>query len=141
VLGYGTCVPYPAITAAAAARGASGGGCRWHRVERGGRVKAPEDRAQSGRAQYRDRATDITRTIADRHGEPRPQDMASRDQLSHDLGVTLRERVTKAGYQPTLEEAIEGWMNSPRHRDTLLSDKFTEFGLVAAAVPPGKHSR
>jgi uncharacterized protein YkwD len=67
--------------------------------------------------------------------------MASRDQLSHDLGVTLRERVTKAGYQPTLEEAIEGWMNSPRHRDTLLSDKFTEFGLVAAAVPPGKHSR
>jgi uncharacterized protein YkwD len=78
--------------------------------------------------------------------------MASRDQLSHDLGVTLRERVTKAGYegavgenvaggQLTLEEAIQGWMNSPGHRSTLLSDKFTEFGLAVAAVPPGKQSR
>jgi uncharacterized protein YkwD len=78
--------------------------------------------------------------------------MANRDKLSHDLGVTLRERVTKAGYegavgenvaggQLTLEEAIQGWMNSPGHRSTLLSDKFTEFGLAVAAVPPGKQSR
>jgi uncharacterized protein YkwD len=78
--------------------------------------------------------------------------MASRDQLGHDLGVTLRERVTKAGYegavgenvaggQRTLEEAIEGWLSSPAHRDTLLSTKFTEFGLAVAAVPAGKPSR
>ena len=78
--------------------------------------------------------------------------MASKDQLSHDLGMTLRQRVTAAGYegavgenvaggQRTLEQAIQGWLDSPRHRDTLLSDKFTEFGLAAASVPAGKNSR
>jgi uncharacterized protein YkwD len=78
--------------------------------------------------------------------------MASRDQLSHDLGVTLRQRVTNAGYdgavgenvaggQRTLEAAIQGWLNSPAHRDTLLSDRFTEFGLAVASVTPGKKSR
>lgn len=78
--------------------------------------------------------------------------MAQRDQLSHDLGVTLRQRVTTAGYDGavgenvagghrTLEEAIQGWLDSPSHRDTLLSTKFTEFGLAVAAVAPGKPSR
>jgi uncharacterized protein YkwD len=78
--------------------------------------------------------------------------MARQDKLSHDLGVSLRERVTTAGYdgavgenvaggQRTLDEAIQGWLRSPAHRDTLLSDKFTEFGLAVAAVPEGKHSR
>ncbi len=78
--------------------------------------------------------------------------MARQDQLSHDLGVSLRERVTTAGYDGavgenvagghrTLEEAIQGWLNSPAHRDTLLSAKFTEFGLAVAAVPTGKNSR
>jgi uncharacterized protein YkwD len=72
--------------------------------------------------------------------------MASKDRLSHDLGVTLRQRVTNAGYdgavgenvaggQRTLEQAIQGWLASPGHRDTLLSTKFTEFGLAAARVP------
>jgi uncharacterized protein YkwD len=78
--------------------------------------------------------------------------MASRDQLSHDLGVSLRQRVTNAGYdgavgenvaggQRTLEAAIQGWMNSSGHRDTLLNDKFTEFGLAVATVSPSRHSR
>ena len=78
--------------------------------------------------------------------------MASRDQLSHDLGVSLRQRVTAAGYkgavgenvaggQRTLEQAIEGWLASKGHRDTLLSDRFVEFGLAVEAVPPGKSSR
>jgi len=78
--------------------------------------------------------------------------MASRDQLSHDLGVSLRQRVTNAGYdgavgenvaggQRTLEGTIQGWMNSSGHRDTLLSDRFTEFGLAVATVAPTKHSR
>lgn len=78
--------------------------------------------------------------------------MAEKDQLAHDLGVTLRERVTAAGYngavgeniaggQQTLEQAIEGWLNSPGHRATLLSDKFTEFGLAAARVGGGRKSR
>lgn len=78
--------------------------------------------------------------------------MASKDQLSHDLGVTLRQRVTAAGYtgavgenvaggQKTLEQAIAGWLNSPAHRDTLLSTRFEEFGLAAATVPETRKSR
>lgn len=78
--------------------------------------------------------------------------MARNDQLSHDLGVTLRQRVTEAGYegavgenvaggQRTLEQAIQGWLDSPRHRETLLSTRFTEFGLAAASVDSGRKSR
>ena len=75
--------------------------------------------------------------------------MASKDQLSHDLGVTLRERVTAAGYQgavgenlakgyPNLQGTIEGWLNSNGHRATLLSNKFTEFGMATARTSSGK---
>ncbi len=78
--------------------------------------------------------------------------MAAKDQLSHNLGVTLRERVTAAGYlgavgenlaggQRSLEQAIQGWMNSGGHRSTLLSPKFTEFGLAVTRVGGGRKSR
>ena len=78
--------------------------------------------------------------------------MAQKDTLSHNLGVTLRQRVSSAGYdgavgenvaggQRTIEQAIEGWLNSPAHRNTLLSTRFTEFGLAAASVAPGRKSR
>lgn len=78
--------------------------------------------------------------------------MAREDQLSHDLGITLRQRVAAAGYdgavgenvaggQRTLEQAIQGWIDSPRHRETLLSTRFTEFGLAAASVDAGRKSR
>lgn len=78
--------------------------------------------------------------------------MVEKDQLAHDLGMKLRERVTAAGYQGavgenlaggqrTIEQAIEGWLNSPGHRATLLSDKFEEFGLAVAAVPAERKSR
>lgn len=80
------------------------------------------------------------------------QTMAQKDILSHDVGGTLRQRVTAAGYsgavgenvaggQKTLEQAIEGWLSSPSHRETLLSDRFTEFGLAAATVQQGRNSR
>ncbi|WP_052732149.1 CAP domain-containing protein [Devosia geojensis] len=75
--------------------------------------------------------------------------MAASDKLSHELGGTLRERVTAAGYlgavgenlaggHSDIEHAIAGWLNSPGHRSTLLSDKFTEFGLAASRAPKGK---
>lgn len=75
--------------------------------------------------------------------------MAQRDTMSHDLGVTLRQRVSTAGYQgavgenvgkgyTSLEAVIGGWMNSSGHRSTLLSDRFTEFGLAAARTPGGR---
>jgi uncharacterized protein YkwD len=78
--------------------------------------------------------------------------MVQKDQLAHDLGLKLRARVSAAGYhgavgenlaggQPTLEGAIEGWLNSPGHRSTLLSDKFVEFGLAVARVPAERKSR
>jgi uncharacterized protein YkwD len=78
--------------------------------------------------------------------------MASKDQLAHDLGVTLRQRTDAANYrgavgeniaggQATLEQAIEGWLNSPGHRATLLSDKFVEFGLAVQRTSPSQKSR
>jgi len=75
--------------------------------------------------------------------------MASKNTMSHDLGITLRERVTTAGYQGAVGEnvgkgysnlpgVIEAWMNSAGHRSTLLSHKFVEFGLATATAPGGK---
>lgn len=75
--------------------------------------------------------------------------MAQKDTLSHNLGVTLRERVREAGYVGAVGEnvakgytslpgAIEGWLNSAGHRSTLLNAKFTEFGLAAARSNGGK---
>jgi uncharacterized protein YkwD len=75
--------------------------------------------------------------------------MASRNTMSHNLGVTLRERVTTAGYMgavgenvgkgyASLQDVIEGWMNSPGHRKTLLSSKFIEFGLATTTASGGK---
>ena len=74
---------------------------------------------------------------------------AAKNTLSHDLGVTLRQRVPTAGYlgavgenlaggQKTLDQAITGWMNSTGHRNTLLSHKFVEFGLATATAAGGK---
>jgi uncharacterized protein YkwD len=75
--------------------------------------------------------------------------MARKDTLSHDLGVTLRQRVTEAGYMgavgenvakgyKTLPDVIGGWLESQGHRNTLLSSKFTEFGLAVARTNSGK---
>lgn len=75
--------------------------------------------------------------------------MARKDTLSHDLGVTLRQRVTETGYlgavgenvakgYKTLPTVIEGWLASPGHRSTLLSPKFIEFGLATARTSSGK---
>jgi uncharacterized protein YkwD len=78
--------------------------------------------------------------------------MVEKDVLSHDAGMRLRARTDAAGYrgavgenlaggQQTLEGAIEGWLNSPGHRATLLSDKFVEFGVAVATVPASRNSR
>jgi uncharacterized protein YkwD len=78
--------------------------------------------------------------------------MIQKDQLAHDLGMKPRARTNQAGYvgaigenlaggQATLEGAIDGWLNSPGHRSTLLNDKFVEFGLAVGAVPAERHSR
>lgn len=77
------------------------------------------------------------------------QAMASRDTLSHEIDGPLRQRVNRVGYvgalgenvasgQKTLEQALQGWLNSPSHRNTMLSPKFSEFGLAAATAKSGK---
>lgn len=69
--------------------------------------------------------------------------MASRGELSHSLGGSLRERVRAVGYigavgenlaggQNTLEKAIAGWLQSSGHRNTLLSPRFTECGMAVS---------
>lgn len=78
--------------------------------------------------------------------------MVEKDQLAHDLGLKPRDRTNQQGYigaigenlaggQQTLDGAIDGWLNSPGHRATLLSDKFVEFGLAVARVPADRKSR
>jgi uncharacterized protein YkwD len=78
--------------------------------------------------------------------------MVEKDQLAHDLGMKPRARTNQAGYrgaigenlaggQSTLEGAIDGWLNSPGHRATLLSDRFVEFGLAVGSVPADRQSR
>lgn len=75
--------------------------------------------------------------------------MASRNKMSHTLGGNLRSRVAAAGYTEavgenlasgydTLDGAIQGWLDSPGHRSTLLNDRFSEFGLAAATSSGGK---
>ncbi len=77
--------------------------------------------------------------------------MAEMGILSHELNGKLRERVTRVGYrgavgenvaggQRTLEQAIEGWLESRAHRATLLSEKFTEFGLAYSPATKGIYS-
>jgi uncharacterized protein YkwD len=71
--------------------------------------------------------------------------MAARDELSHNLGpgFSLRDRIERVGFegpvgenlaggQHTLEDALEGWLDSASHRATLLRQDYTLFGLASA---------
>lgn len=74
--------------------------------------------------------------------------MVAHDALSHDFGENLRARATDVNYhgpigenlaggQRTLEQALEGWMNSAGHRSTLLSNMWTSVGMVVVTAKPG----
>jgi uncharacterized protein YkwD len=80
--------------------------------------------------------------------------MAEADRLAHEVrtGLDLSGRIERAGYQgiagenisagyTTLDSVIEGWMASPDHRHNMLEPDFTEFGIAAARVGPGRQSR
>jgi uncharacterized protein YkwD len=75
--------------------------------------------------------------------------VAAHDQLSHDFGAngTLRDRATEIGYrgpigenlaggQRSLQATLDGWLASPGHRYTLLSDMWTSVGMVVIAARP-----
>ena len=75
--------------------------------------------------------------------------MAQKDTLAHNVGYTLRERTDQqdyrgavgeniAGGQTSLQQAIEGWLNSPGHRSTFLSDKFVEIRAGRSSYCAGR---
>ncbi|MBU1175929.1 MAG: CAP domain-containing protein [Alphaproteobacteria bacterium] len=72
--------------------------------------------------------------------------MANTDSIAHELGESLRSRVSAAGYheavaenlaggQTTLEDAIAGWLESPSHRRAMLHPYFTEVGFAVVSRP------
>jgi len=79
--------------------------------------------------------------------------MGQRDKIGHQLGAALPKRVTTAGYHwgyvaenlaasfSSLDDAMQGWKDSPGHRHNLLSPYATEIGVAAVATPPGSDHR
>jgi uncharacterized protein YkwD len=79
---------------------------------------------------------------AQRHAE----DMLARSYFAHRSpeGATVRERATAAGYiwrtigenlaegQPTIADAVDGWMHSQGHRENILNPSFVDTGIGLA---------
>jgi uncharacterized protein YkwD len=77
--------------------------------------------------------------------------MAAQDKLDHTLeDKTFADRAKDAGYQyrligeniawspETSKEVLEGWMNSPPHRENILREEFTEIGVGMARNQKGE---
>jgi uncharacterized protein YkwD len=77
--------------------------------------------------------------------------MAKQDKLAHDLdGKTPADRVKEAEYtytltaenvawnQPTPKAVVAVWMNSPQHKENILTKEFTEIGVAAARSAKGE---
>ena len=85
-------------------------------------------------------------TVLDRVAQAYADDMLKRSHYGHvdPEGLTVRERAYAGGYdlrfiaenlaagQPTVDEAMDGWMNSEKHRDNILSKIYTEAGFGLA---------
>lgn len=79
--------------------------------------------------------------------------MGERDTIKHGIGGSLPRRVSAAGYHwgyaaenlaasySTIEDAMQGWKNSPGHRKNLLSPYATEIGVAAVSTPAGSAHR
>jgi uncharacterized protein YkwD len=79
----------------------------------------------------------------DRIAQAYADDMLKRSHYGHvdPEGLTVRERAYGGGYdlrfvaenlasgQPTVEEVMDGWMKSEKHRDNILSKIYTEAGF------------
>jgi uncharacterized protein YkwD len=77
--------------------------------------------------------------------------MAALEKLDHTLeDKTFADRAKDAGYQyrligeniawspETPKEVLEGWMNSPMHRENILKEEFTEIGVGVAKNQKGE---
>jgi len=80
--------------------------------------------------------------------------MARYDILSHVVTPNniFRRRMIRSGYggpaaenisagRHNLADALNGWMNSPEHRENMLNPLRTRFGIAAARVAPDRKSR
>jgi len=79
--------------------------------------------------------------------------MGERDRIGHRIGASLPRRVAAVGYDwgfvaenlaagySTVEDAMQGWKNSPGHRQNLLNPYAAEIGIAAVATPPGSDRR
>jgi uncharacterized protein YkwD len=84
--------------------------------------------------------------VLDRVAQAYADDMLKRSHYGHvdPEGLTVRERAYAGGYdlrfiaenlaagQPTVDEAMDGWMKSEKHRDNILSKIYTEAGFGLA---------
>ena len=75
--------------------------------------------------------------------------MGERDKMGHRVAGPLPRRVSAAGYDwgaatenlgagyPSLDSAMQGWKDSPGHRENLLNPNVTEIGIAAVRTPRG----
>jgi uncharacterized protein YkwD len=104
-----------------------------------------EQRAASGLAPL----ASNTRLVA--AAETHSADQAGRDRMSHtgSNGSSAGDRITAAGYSwrswaenvaagyATAADVMNGWMNSPGHRNNILSSNATQIGVAAVASADG----
>ncbi len=81
-------------------------------------------------------------------------EMVQADQMSHQLPgeASLGDRVSATGYNwtrlgenvaagyTTPESVVEGWMNSPGHRENILNPEFTSIGIGYDNAPDDNNS-
>lgn len=79
--------------------------------------------------------------------------MGQNDKISHTIGGSLARRVTAVGYDwdfaaenlaanyPTLAAAIQGWKDSPGHRQNMLNSYAEDIGIAAVAMPASAKRR
>jgi uncharacterized protein YkwD len=80
------------------------------------------------------------------------QDMIDRNYFAHNTpeGLTPGDRATTAGYvwlwvgeniaagYPSPEQVMEGWMNSPDHKENIIRIQFKELGVAVKVSPTGR---
>lgn len=80
------------------------------------------------------------------------QDMIDRNYFAHNTpeGLTPGDRATTAGYiwlwvgeniaagYPSPDKVMEGWMNSPDHKENILRIQFKELGVAVKVSPSGR---
>jgi uncharacterized protein YkwD len=79
--------------------------------------------------------------------------MGERDRMSHNVGGSLPNRLSRVGYDweaaaenlgagyASLDAAVDGWKRSPGHRKNLVNARVTQIGVAAVALPAGAKHR